>query len=313
MDAAAELSGPAHFAVGGSALSLGRPAEGLHHLELAARLSRGAASLTVGTRPDVHATAWAAHAHWLLGHDADALASAERAITLARAIDHPYSLAVALAYGSITHQMRRDLPRLKATVGELGQLCERYGFAYYREWALILDGWSRGGEPGIDLARRGLSNLKSEGVCSPACRTGCRCSPTCSARNDRRSAARAILDAALAAAQERDDVWWLPEVMPMCAAYDSRPRPRDCTRPHGWRRPTAVPRFLRRASTTLRSGTLAPAPAAFSHSPDPGVQAPSAAVGCKRRRERRARTLRERPPSSFRCRRPSNAPTGGAP
>ena len=72
VDAASELSGPAHFAMGGSALSLGRPAEGLRHLELAARLSSGAASLTVGTRPDVHATAWAAHAHWLLGHDADA-------------------------------------------------------------------------------------------------------------------------------------------------------------------------------------------------------------------------------------------------
>ena len=37
------------------------------------------------------------------------------------------------------------------------------------------------------------------------------------------SAARAILDAALAAAQERDDVWWLPEVMRMRAAHDGGP------------------------------------------------------------------------------------------
>ena len=222
VDAASELSGPAHFAVGGSALSLGRPAEGLRHLELAAQLSSGAASLTVGTRPDVHATAWAAHAHWLLGHDADALASAERAITLARAIDHPYSLAVALAYGSITHQMRRDLPGLRAAVGELGQLCDRYGFAYYREWALILDGWSRGGEPGIELARRGLSNLKSEGAFARM-PYWLSLLADLSARNDQHSAARAILDAALAAAQERDDVWWLPEVMRMRAAHDGRP------------------------------------------------------------------------------------------
>ena len=221
MDAASGLSGPAHFAVGGSALSLGRPAEGLHHLELAARLSSGAASLTVGTRPDVHAAAWAAHAHWLLGHDEDASASAESAISLARAIDHPYSLAVALAYGSITHQMRRDLHGLKTTVGELGQLCDRYGFAYYREWALILDGWCRGGEPGINLARRGLGHLKSEGAFArmPYWRS---LLADLSARNDQHSAARAILDAALAAAQERNDVWWLPEVMRMRAAYDSR-------------------------------------------------------------------------------------------
>jgi DNA-binding SARP family transcriptional activator len=222
VDATSGLSGPAHFAVGGSALSLGRPAEGLHHLELAARLSSGAASLTVGTRPDVHATAWAAHAHWLLGHDEDAVASAESAISLARAIGHPYSLAVALAYGSITHQMRRDLHGLKAAVAELGELCDRYGFAYYREWALILDGWCRGGEPGITLAQRGVGHLRSEGAFARM-PYWLSLLADLSARNDQHSAARAILDAALAAARERDDVWWLPEVMRLRAAYDSRP------------------------------------------------------------------------------------------
>ena len=70
---------------------------------------------------------------------------------------------MALAYGAITHQMRRDLPELRDTVGELRELCDRYGFAYYREWGLILDGWSRADEPGIDLARQGIGNLKSEG------------------------------------------------------------------------------------------------------------------------------------------------------
>ena len=87
--------------------------------------------------------AFSAHAHWLLGHDDEALAACRQAITLARAIDHPYSQAVALAYACITHQMRRDLPELRNMVDELRRLCDRYDFAYYREWALILDGWSR--------------------------------------------------------------------------------------------------------------------------------------------------------------------------
>ena len=159
-----ELSGQAHFAVGGSAISLGRPAEGLRHLELAAKLASGAVWLSVGTRPDVHGTAWAAHAHWLLGQDDEALSACREAIRLARAIDDPYSLAVALAYGAITYQMRHDLPELRTTVDELRELCERHDFAYYREWALILDGWSRTGTSGTDLARRGISNLKSEGA-----------------------------------------------------------------------------------------------------------------------------------------------------
>src|SRR6266571_3030964 len=69
-------------------------------------------------------------------------------IRLGREIEHPYSLAVALAYGAITHQMRRDMAELGDTVGELRELCDRYEFAYYREWGLVLDGWSRADESG---------------------------------------------------------------------------------------------------------------------------------------------------------------------
>ena len=214
-----ELSGPAHFAVGGSAVSLGMPAEGLRHLELGAQLSSGAVSLSVGTRPDVHGTAWAAHAQWLLGHDDEALSSCHGAISLARAIDHPYSLAVALAFASITHQMRHDMPELRDTVGELGKLCDRYGFAYYREWVLILDGWSRTDESGIGLARRGIANLKSQGSFARM-PYWLSLLADLSARNNRPGAARATLDAALVAGQAHDDLWWLPEVMRLRAAHD---------------------------------------------------------------------------------------------
>ena len=219
VDPGSELSGPAHFAVGGSAVSLGRPAEGLRHLELAARQSTGTVSLSIGTRPEVHGAAWAAHAHWLLGHDDDALSACRQAIELARAIDHPYNLAVALAYACITYQMRDDVPELAAVVAELRELCDRYGFAYYREWALILDGWSGTGTAGIDLARRGISNLKSQGSFARM-PYWLSLLADLSARGNRRDDARAILDAALATGHAHDDLWWLPEVMRMRAAYD---------------------------------------------------------------------------------------------
>lgn len=214
-----ELSGPAHFAAGGTAVSLGRPAEALRHFELAATLTRGAASLSVGTRPDVHGTAWAAHAHWLLGQDDRAMSSARAAIDLARAIDHPYSLAVALAYGGITHQMRTDMSELRVTVAELRDLCDRYGFAYYREWGLVLDGWCRQDESGIDLIQQGIKNLKSEGsfarmpywLALLADLTGA---------HHRPDVARATLDAAVVAGQARRDLWWMPEVLRMRAGYD---------------------------------------------------------------------------------------------
>jgi DNA-binding SARP family transcriptional activator len=214
-----ELIGQAHFAVGGSALSLGRPAESLRHLGLTATLAGVAVSMTTGTRSDVHSLAWSAHACWMLGQDGESLSACQQAIKLARAIDEPYSLAMALAYGSITYQMHYDLPELRRAVAELRELCDRYDFAYYREWGLILGGWSAGGTAGTALARRGIDNLKSQGAFARM-PYWLSLLADLSARVNPPGAARAILDAALAAGRVHDDVWWLPEVLRMRAAYD---------------------------------------------------------------------------------------------
>jgi class 3 adenylate cyclase len=214
-----ELSSPAHFAVGTSATALGRPAEGLHHLELAAEVAGGAVWLSTGVRADVHSTALAAHAHWLLGHDTETLSACHRAITLARSIDHPFCLAVALAYGCITHQLRHDGPALTDTIAELRDLCNRYSFAYYREWGLILDGWSRADGPGVGLAEHAISNLKAGGSYTRM-PYWLSLLADLQARNNDLDAARQTLDAALIAAEAHDDLWWLPEVMRMRAAYD---------------------------------------------------------------------------------------------
>ena len=248
-EAGSELSGSAHFAVGGAAVSLGLPAEGLAHLELAAGLA-AESFLSIGVRADIHAAAWAAHAHWLLGHDEDALASADRAISTARAIQDPFNLALALAYGAVGDQMRGDLPRLRNTVGELRELCDRYDFAYYREWGLILDGWSCADGPSIDLAHQGIGNLRAEGSFA---RMPYWLSLLADllARHERLEAARATLDAALVAARANDDLWWLPEVMRMRAAYDDgEPAVTRLRSAAGWRRRTAASRCSGAASVT---------------------------------------------------------------
>jgi hypothetical protein len=75
------------------------------------------------------------------------------------------------------------------------------------------------GEPGIGLAQQGIGNLKAEGSCA---RMPYWLSLLADllAGTDRLDAARETLDAALAEAKARDDLWWLPEVMRMRAAYD---------------------------------------------------------------------------------------------
>ncbi|WP_138998463.1 ATP-binding protein [Rhodococcus zopfii] len=215
-----ELCGSANFAYAGSAVSLGRPAEAVSHFALAAELTEGAHSWTVGTRPDVHGCAWSAHAHWLLGDDAAARACCRDAIALARRGDDPFVLAVALGYGAVTRQLCRDLSELRETVAELRELCARYDFAYYREWGLILDGWSRpDGADGIGAVRHGIANLREAGSFA---RMPYWLALLADLYRDRPGDARATLDAATVAARAHDDRWWLPEVMRMRAAYDDR-------------------------------------------------------------------------------------------
>jgi len=214
-----QLQGHANFSFGGTALSLGRPAEALQHLDLVAQQAAGAMWLTVGTRPDVHSTAWKAHAHWLLGNSDAALEACGAAIAKGRAVGHPYSMAVALAYAGITYQFCGQLPELGETVTELRELCERHDFAYYREWGLILGGWLAGGDPGIGLVHEGIGNLRTAGAFA-------RMPYWLSllgdliGRQGRSDAARATLDGAVVTGRAHDDVWWLPEVLRMRAAYD---------------------------------------------------------------------------------------------
>ncbi|MDQ1716976.1 MAG: hypothetical protein QOE89_929 [Pseudonocardiales bacterium] len=212
------LSAPAHFAIGGSAVSLGRPAEAVRHLELAVKLG-GSEMLSVGTRPDVHGRAFAAHAYWLLGDHDKAVESSEDAVSMARTTGSPYNVAVALAYAGVTAQLCDDSHVLDQHVAELRELCDRYDFAYYREWALVLQGWSRGDAAGLDLARRGVDNLRSEGSIARM-PYWLALLADLSARNGFGEDARGTLDGALVLGAASVDLWWLPEVMRMRAAYE---------------------------------------------------------------------------------------------
>jgi len=240
--AGSDLAGAAHFACAGSALGLGMPAEALHHFDTAARLATDT-SLSVGTRPDIHGQAWSAHAHWLLGDDDLAGSSCADAVAAARSVDHPYSLAVALAYAGITHQLLGDREALESGVAELRNLCDRYGFAYYCEWGLVLQGWLQEGEAGTALTERGIDRLRSEGsfarmpywlslLADQLDRAG------------QRQRARSILDAAAASAEARSDVWWLPEVQRQRATYDDHEA-------------DVVPRLCAAADLASRHGSIA--------------------------------------------------------
>ncbi|MFL6135809.1 MAG: ATP-binding protein [Nocardioidaceae bacterium] len=212
-----EQRGQVHFTVGGSAVSLGRPSEAVEHFEQAARLGTGTESIAVGTRPEVHVEAWSAHAWWLLGKTEVARVRAASAVERARSIGHPYSLAVALAYAGITHQLCGDRTPLWETCQELAELCERYGFAYYPEWGRVLLGWSEGGDTGIQRIRRGIATLRRQHSLARMPYWLALLAETQQAAGIA-DASGASLDAARACAQSTGDTWWLPEVLRLQAA-----------------------------------------------------------------------------------------------
>ena len=220
-EAEPKTAGQAHLMMAACLTSLGRPEEALDHFERARELSHGSVSMITGTLSEVHGLAYSSHAQWLLGNPEQAVATCRVAVELARSADHPYSLAAALSYSAITHQMVRDRAGASEAASELISLCERYSFSYYRECGVVIDGWLRGGEAGVVRIQEGIDRFRSAGqhirmpywlylLADVMVQAG------------RTAAARGVLDAALAEAEQHDERWWMPEVLRARARLLSR-------------------------------------------------------------------------------------------
>jgi len=221
-----DVLGQAHFAFAGGAASLGRLAEAIEHFELVPALTLNSPPAVVGTRPEVHARAWSAHPLLLVGRGREARHWASWAIERAQEVDHPYSLAIALAYAAITAQMDGDRATADLLAGRTVELCDRYGFAYYREWGVILHGWAHGGSVGVEAIRDALRSLDEQGAYA---RRPYYLSLLAQTLVDegRRDEGAAALDAAHAAAAARHDVWWLPEILRAQASLGDAALARD--------------------------------------------------------------------------------------
>lgn len=204
----------AHHAMGGMLSSVGELDASRCHFEaaLAAYDDEHPQRSALGSDLGVFAHAWYAHALWLLGDEHAALAHVDQAIALAQRLDHMYSQTLALAYAALLHQMRRDTVRVLDCAESVVALCERYGFAYYGDWARALIGWARGQErpaDGVDMIESALERLDARRAQARRPYYMSLLAETYSLAGHRDRAA-AILDAAIAMAHERSDLWWLP-------------------------------------------------------------------------------------------------------
>jgi tetratricopeptide (TPR) repeat protein len=166
----------------------------------------------LGSDLGVFAHAWYSTALWLLGEETLAVRHVDQGIALAHRRDHRFSQTIALAYAALLYQLRRDSPRVREYADGVIKLCERYGFAYYGDWARVLLGWELGQkEParGIQMIESALEHLDAQRAQARRPYYLSLLADTYRLAGQPKRAAR-IVETAIEMALARGDAWWLP-------------------------------------------------------------------------------------------------------
>ena len=163
----------AHYALGCSWFLLGNLALAGTHMEQIIALydaaqHRGLAYHYGGIDPGVGGFGVYAWALWLRGYPAQARTHSDRALSLARQLGHPFSLARTLHYDTLVCQLRRDTLAARDQADAEITVATAQSFALARASGLIMRGWAiavqdRSPE-GLAQIRQGLDMYRSTGA-----------------------------------------------------------------------------------------------------------------------------------------------------
>jgi predicted ATPase len=167
-----DLLPTAHRALGGTLFWLGELTAARDQFEAGAARYHLALhrplTLLYGHDAGVFCLGYLARTLWVLGYPDAALRRSEEALALARAVSHPFSLALALSEAAILHQSRGEVPVTQALAEALIAVAEEHGFPFWRGGGSILRGWalSEQGEAmsGIAEIRAGISTWERTGA-----------------------------------------------------------------------------------------------------------------------------------------------------
>jgi predicted ATPase len=126
-----------------------------------------------GTDPGVLCLTLVAWDLWHLGYPGQALKRSDDALTLARGLSHPLSLAEALFFAAWLHLLRREGQATQERAEAAINLCTEQGFLWLAGGALILQGWALAEqgkrEEGIAQIHQGLAAWRASGaeMCLP--------------------------------------------------------------------------------------------------------------------------------------------------
>ena len=136
----------AHRAMGHTLLWKGEFAPALVHFERAIALydpqRHRSLALTYGQEPGVLSRGFAAHVLWYLGYPDRALETMGAALSQAREVAHPFSLAFALDHAAWLHQYRREPEGTQERAEEDMRFSGEQGFPFFLAQGTILRGWA---------------------------------------------------------------------------------------------------------------------------------------------------------------------------
>ena len=162
----------AHAELGSTLSFMGEFVPALEHLEqgITGYESQQHRSLIplFGLDPGVACRVNASYLLWLLGYPDQALNRIQDALTLARKLAHPYSLALALTRAAWLHQLRREVTLTRERAEELVAFATEQGFSLLLAMGTTWRGWAlseqRQAEEGVTQMRQGLDGSRATGM-----------------------------------------------------------------------------------------------------------------------------------------------------
>jgi predicted ATPase len=163
----------AHYTLGVSWFLLGNPALAGTHMEHTIALydpaqHHGLAYRYGGIDPGVGGFGLSAWSLWMRGYPARARLHSNMALSLARQLAHPFSLARTLHYDTLVCQLRRDAPAARDQADAALTVATAQSFALAQATGLIMRGWAIAGQEhspeGLVQIRQGLDLYRSTGA-----------------------------------------------------------------------------------------------------------------------------------------------------
>jgi len=136
----------AHHALGITLTGLANFEQGLEHLNYVIAYYdqnvHGSIAFAYGQDPKVVCLSQAAWTTWLRGYPEQAQSLNDQAISLARKLSHPYTLAAALDFGAMVPQLCGNDLLVSEFAEEAIALSGQRDFALWQPWALLMQGWA---------------------------------------------------------------------------------------------------------------------------------------------------------------------------